>query len=299
MGLIPPKEAVLLHMVKLPFDFTNLQLSEGITCGKLKGSQIGVLYEKLCYDQGIDDGDPFSYEFYFDINTERHHDYGDHDSPFNIVSRLCNITTICTKSHFGMVRLIGMWDDYLSACRTSEIFTYTEQHEQTDWHNQDLPIISIEHLKKCWEAENTLLHDEYARYQNSRVGNALIFFFYAWRSYHIEQACIHLAISIESLFSPNSPGELSHQLSLNAAKFHAKTGPEQAQIYDNMKSFYSIRSQLVHGQQPRNEKVLEVVDFAFPFICDCLHKLLLDLKLLRSFNDNSQRRELFRKQLFE
>ena len=294
------KEAVLLHMVKLPVDFKEFQLSENITCGKLKGSKIGDLYERLCHDQGIDDGEPFGYKFYFDINTDRHNDDGDHDSPLNIVSRLCNIITICTKSHFGMARLITTWNNYSSASKTIEIFKYTEQHQQTDWHNQHPPpTISTENLRKCWEAENMLLHNKYAYYQNSRVGNALIFFFYAWRSYHIEQACIHLSIAIESLFAPETPSELSHQLSFNAAKFYGGTREEQEYLYKNMKKFYNIRSKLVHGLQPTNVKVHEVIDFAFTFTCECLHELLINQNLLKTFSNNSKRRELFRKYLFE
>ncbi len=222
------------------------------------------------------------------------------ESPFSIASRLCNITTICTQSHFGMARLIWSNDNYSSSNETYEIFKYTEQDQQTDWHNQHpSPAISVEMLKKCWESENELTLNKYGFYKDGQVTNALVFFFYAWRSYHIEEACIHLAIALESLFAPASTQELSHQISFNAAKFCGQTSQESENIYTSLKRFYKIRSQLVHGGQSDDYKIIEVINFAYPFTCKCLYKLLTNKQLLKEFDNNSQRHALFKKWLFE
>ena len=60
-------------------------------------------------------------------------------------------------------------------------------------------------------------------------------------------AFLSLMISMESMLGPNSPGELTHQVSRNAAVLLGATRSESQEVYRNVKSLYAKRSAIVHG----------------------------------------------------
>ncbi|MFC1614382.1 hypothetical protein ACFL5K_03710, partial [Gemmatimonadota bacterium] len=66
----------------------------------------------------------------------------------------------------------------------------------------------------------------------------------------VEDKIIDLLICAEALFLGDSNMELSYKLSLRAAFFLAKNKDEREAIYKSMKKLYSIRSAIVHGNEP-------------------------------------------------
>lgn len=67
---------------------------------------------------------------------------------------------------------------------------------------------------------------------------------------------IDLAVCLESLFDVNGP-ELSYKLATRAASLLARTDEERWRIARYLTACYDIRSELVHGKNPRSRKTVE------------------------------------------
>lgn len=74
--------------------------------------------------------------------------------------------------------------------------------------------------------------------------------FFHWSK---EMVYLSLCISLESLSS--SKTEITHQLSRMCAVLNSETKEQGAIVYTNMKRFYNLRSEIVHGSNYDNELV--------------------------------------------
>lgn len=59
---------------------------------------------------------------------------------------------------------------------------------------------------------------------------------------------LSLAVALESLFSPDDKGEFTFRIPQSLSQLIGSTPGERAQLFAQMKKFYSRRSELVHGQ---------------------------------------------------
>ncbi len=135
-------------------------------------------------------------------------------------------------------------------------------------------------------------------FYSSRVKRALDFFFYSWRAFYIEHTCLNLAIAFETLFSPFTETEISHQIAYNVCRFYGVNAEQREEIYHLMKKFYKYRSIIVHGGEtdnPNNERLTVRV---FKIFCSIMERILLNRNLLNKMNDNTERKKLFNNFLF-
>ncbi len=59
---------------------------------------------------------------------------------------------------------------------------------------------------------------------------------------------VTLAIALEALFSPDEKGEFTFRISQGVSQMVGSTPDERSELFREMKRFYGLRSQLVHGQ---------------------------------------------------
>jgi len=134
--------------------------------------------------------------------------------------------------------------------------------------------------------------------KQSRIDNALDYFYLAWNVHTLEQTAIGLSIVMETLFAPHSNVEISHQVSFNVAKFSAETKMARQEIYKMVKRYYSIRSKIVHGDTISADEYNSIPDL-FKFVSSILLKILSDKDLIILFNDNKLRRQYLDNLLFD
>lgn len=283
------KIAVLVHWPRWEAEEQLFILSEGISVCSTKNHPVFESYVKMCEMDGLDSGEPFNYEvmFLFDSDKESSPEW---DSPYTNVSKLCNIMAICTASPLGMIRLLFVEgnSDYRMQTRT----LYYEGPEAVTL-NDDFPEINslvLSKMKKCWQTYKSLTE--------GRMTNALSYYFYSWRVHFIQHTCINLSIVLESLFSPNTNGEVTHQIAFYASRFMGENRLQRQAIYKNVKSFYHQRSRIVHGGMPNYEVMSKSTASMFASCSHLLEKLLLDYDLANRFNDKSKREELLAGMLY-
>ncbi|PKQ46494.1 hypothetical protein CSW08_02905 [Confluentibacter flavum] len=126
----------------------------------------------------------------------------------------------------------------------------------------------------------------------------MIFFYFSWNTLSLELTGISISIVLETLFSPHSNSELTHQIAYNIASFTGKEKQEKTELYKYVKKYYSIRSKLVHGETVKEEELNSIPPF-FKFICDIILKIISDDKLIHVFNDNQKRKEFLNDKLFQ
>lgn len=287
--------AGLLHIFGWSGEKSKIILEDGLTIKYAPDSNIISFYNTLCYDNGIDDGEPFNYEVY--ILSEK--DFKDFDfafgTPFSIIDYVANIIAVNIFQPIGMCRVIISKDNFKTLHSTSIIFSYGVQSEALfidDYKITDDVKLCI---SKCYKNLKEIGQKQNLR----RLRNSLDYFYYAWRSPFLEQTNINLAISLESLFSPASNSELSHQISFNIAKFLSNKHDEQVALYDSIKKFYSVRSKIVHGASPNDEVFWDNTIEIFHLTAKILRKILLDKNLIEIFNDNKKRTEYLRNSIFK
>lgn len=70
-------------------------------------------------------------------------------------------------------------------------------------------------------------------------------------------------------------------------------------IYNMLKKYYRLRSQIVHGEQPKYELLIEQIPEVLLFCSNVLKRILLDKDLMETFNNNAKRQEFFNSWLFD
>jgi len=78
----------------------------------------------------------------------------------------------------------------------------------------------------------------------------------AYRNEDPEERIIDYMIALEALYTGDIQ-ELAYKLALRAAFFLGKTKEDRNNIFDILKKAYTVRSQIVHGQEPKDEFILQ------------------------------------------
>lgn len=153
---------------------------------------------------------------------------------------------------------------------------------------------TFEILKSAWRTLKTLNYPEF----HPRVINAFDFYYFSWNSINLHSTTINLSVVLETLFSPSSTNELSHQIAYNVAKFLYSDRKERIAGYQFVKKFYSIRSKLVHGGDIKSQDLVIVVEF-FKLISSILLTILTDITLFNTFNEDRMRKKFLEEFLFD
>lgn len=289
------KVAALIHGYSWECPEKEIILAPGLAICSFRETPIEVCYQRLCEVQGIDDGDPFQYKVYLSI-TEPPAEYEwDTADPLSLINRLCNVVTVITRSPVGMCRAMYSRNDFATLPETDLLFSLVGQTEflNKPWRSitpeiATQLIASWLILEKLWCKKKS----------EGRIANALLYFYLAWRSHHIEHICLNLAICLEMLFAPHSNTETTHQIAFNVSRFLASEPSKREAIYTTVKTFYAARSAIVHGGIPNPNRVIDVTVEMFPIILDILHKIVVSEHLAKIFDNEQERKRLLKDYLF-
>lgn len=85
--------AGLLHLIGWEVASDSVDLSEHIKIGCTENSRIWQLYETLCAETQIDDGEPFWYDSYVLMEPDGATDNINFGDPYCLFDRVCNMSS--------------------------------------------------------------------------------------------------------------------------------------------------------------------------------------------------------------
>lgn len=309
------KTAILIHCLGWTSQSSEVDLESGIKLCRSEGTKVEKLYHKLCKKNEVDQGEPFYFPTYILIDDSKHDELFPYwGGPHSIVSMCCNLIAICISQPLSMCRLMSSKDNFRTSWITSTIYEANESSDiirarpkienfkgDGSFSYQggdfgDLDDMTIQKIRTAWKTFSEI--QKFTKADNHRIDNALNYFFYAWRSYHMEQVCLNLAIVLESLFSPSQAHELSHQITFNGAHFYGNEAKEKERTYNIIKKFYNLRSQIVHGGKAKDRDLFILTPEVFHLCSSILMKILSRYELAMCFSSEKARNELVRTWMF-
>ena len=109
-----PSIAILFHLAKWKSNYSEVEIADNIAMANFSGSQVSLLYNHLCVEHGVDDGEPFMYGSYARIDPfesgENLLDEG--FAPYDLIDRLCNAVVILNGNPITSTRVIASEDDF-------------------------------------------------------------------------------------------------------------------------------------------------------------------------------------------
>jgi Apea-like HEPN len=246
--------AGLLHHIEWAFPSDTLELSDHIKVCRIEHGPIWKFYEEVCKERGVDDGEPFYYGSYVLLEPDGVTDNVNCGDPFGLLDRVCNVIVLVLAQPVPMCRVLQSEDAFTTCLRTYEVFGYGLQTEfLLTTEGASINSEMGGDIKTAWATASAL----WEKHQSAgRVNSALTYFYYAWRSPYLDQCCLNLSVCLELLFTPHSQGEASHQISFNVARFLGSSPSEMKAVYLSVRNFYNVRSRIVHGGMPDDDKVL-------------------------------------------
>lgn len=195
----------------------------------------------------------------------------------------------------------------------------TEGKKSSEWSNNSLMSmftfsngvrhrsieLTIEDLSE-WEKKNhkvqdylfnnnSTVSDSFLDAKYSRYGRALSFIKSAKREYNPAMKIAHYCSALESLFSTDS-SELSHKLSERVAVFLKPYGFEPLKTFDEIKSFYNIRSKVTHGDSLKSSKVNSIPEESKKldiYLRNIMNIILESDELMKIFNGDKSEFEYY------
>ncbi|ROS05721.1 hypothetical protein EDC56_1271 [Sinobacterium caligoides] len=131
-------------------------------------------------------------------------------------------------------------------------------------------------LQSYLHQKSSSTFNEFVDKQFSRTGRALRFISAARTECHPAIKISHYCSALESLFSTDS-SELVHKLSERIAIFLKDYGYDPCDIFDEIKSFYGIRSKVTHGDSIQPKKIDKIPNLSVR--CDELTRVILNIIL--------------------
>ncbi|RKQ51741.1 hypothetical protein BXY85_2773 [Roseivirga pacifica] len=292
------KFVILIHLLNWEHHENEYILEEGISFINPNTHPVGKLYKKICGRDNIDEGEPYTFNtglILYD-ETGSDHSFLPSSSHYSLSTTFINLLTIIYKGTLGHCRIIMSKDDFKTSHLTYTLYdSLTEFTDELTVYHSKFDGNSIEVLEKVWQ---NLKSTYTSGVQKSRIENMLNFFYFSWYTLTLELTGISLSIVLETLFSPHSNSELTHQIACNVSNLMGNEKEGKKELYKYVKKYYSIRSKLVHGETIK-EVELNLIPPFFKFICEVILKIISDYSLIHTFNDNKKRREFIEDKLFE
>lgn len=165
--------------------------------------------------------------------------------------------------------------------------------ELIEWESKSHKLQTYLH-KKDSSILNSFIEKKY-----SRLARALRFITASRREKHPAIKVAHYCSAFESLFSTDN-AELSHKLSERVALFLKNYDYDPFKVYNDVKSFYSIRSKVTHGDSLQDGKVNTIPELSQ--LCDeylryIINTILSDAKLTDIFDGDKEKQENYFKEL--
>lgn len=165
--------------------------------------------------------------------------------------------------------------------------------ELIEWESKSHKLQSYLHKK-----DSSLLNS-FIEKKHSRLGRALRFIIAARREKHPAIKIAHYCSAFESLFSTDN-AELSHKLSERIALFLNIDDYDTFIVYDDIKSFYNIRSKVTHGDSLQDKKVDMIPKLSQKsddYLRHIINIILNDSKLIDIFDGNKEQQDNYFKEL--
>lgn len=180
-----------------------------------------------------------------------------------------------SNNYLGYSNSLSSGQQYANA-----VFT---QEELSQWESQSY------RLQKYLHSNDSGAFSSFINKKYSRIGRALKFIFAACKEPHSAIKISHYCSAFESLFSTDS-AELSHKLSERVALFLKSFDFDPIAVFDDMKSFYSVRSKVTHGDVIQPSKEIEIPKLSEK--CDnylrSIINFILNEKMLRELFDGNK-----------
>ena len=126
--------------------------------------------------------------------------------------------------------------------------------------------------------------------KEGRIQSALLFFKIASETYTINARLVNMSIALESIFS-TSRHELKYRISQRVAFFLRDNSANRTEVYNNMKTIYNLRSNIVHGGVLKKKIIKQLKEY-IPVLEEYLKlsiiKILESSDLIDTFSDNSK-----------
>jgi hypothetical protein len=179
------------------------------------------------------------------------------------------------------------------------MFTFSngDRHTEVEFTREDL----INWEKKNHKIQTYLYNnsstvfDTFLDSKYSRYGRALSFIKSAKREYDPAMKIAHYCSALESLFSTDS-AELSHKLSERVAIFLKPYGFDPLKTFDEIKSFYNIRSKVTHGDSLKSSKLENIPDESKKldgYLRVIMNEILESEELMTIFNGKKEGLEMY------
>lgn len=288
--------AALIHGCAWASTVNSFSLDNRISFCQLEGTVVNERYQHLCADQNVDNGEPFMYNAFFLLKPKTNLDFFlDFGEAFSTVDRLSNILTVVSGEPVSMCRVMWSFDNFYQSASTDVVHVLRGQSDflSTGWVSVTDQLASD--IATAWSITQQLWEKDKSQ---GRIANALAFFYTSWRSHYIEHICLNLAVAVEMLFAPHSQSETTHQIAFNVSRFLSELPSERERLYYLTKRFYSVRSSIIHGGIPRDDKIIDVTVEMFRLTTSALRRIFLDKHLAATFNDDNKRRALLNSYLF-
>lgn len=178
-----------------------------------------------------------------------------------------------------------------------------EQYVSSEFTNDDITKWeSLSHsLQSYLHANNSGTLFSFINKEYSRIGRSFRFIYAARKEPHPAIKISHYCSAFESLFSTDN-SELSHKLSERVALFLKPLGFDPLIVFDDMKSFYNIRSKVTHGDNVQPSKELEVPILSSKcdaYLRSIVLSIIKDNDMRQLFDGNKQAfEEYFKRELF-
>ncbi len=258
---------------------TPIDIEPGLTLGPIENSVEGRLYARLCSETGIDDGDPFGSEVYARFDPPIY--FGDWGDPHSVVDRFYNLLTIAMASPIGMCRVICSADGFASALYTENVFFTIGDAEILEKNWPPITPLLVGEIALAWKNTQKCWKQGMSK---SRLIRALEYFYYAWRSEHMDQICLNLGIVLEELFGPHSNPSRKNPTWVNTVCFACDLSEEVMRVRPLVQRLCRLQSEIAGGLEQDYDELDDVVAEAFPFVAKVLNTILLDEKLSLQFN---------------
>lgn len=162
-----------------------------------------------------------------------------------------------------------------------------------EWESQSNKLQTYLHEK------NSSIYNSFINKEYSRLGRSLRFITASRKESHPAIKIAHYCSAFESLFSTDN-SELSHKLSERVALFLKNYGYDPLVVYDDIKSFYNIRSKVTHGDSLQDKKIDTIPNLSIK--CDdylrfTINTILNDTKLIDIFDSKKEIQEEYFKKL--
>lgn len=203
----------------------------------------------------------------------------------------CNKTDKKTLSHWTNNSLMSL---HTLADGDRHIDIEFTQEETIKWASVN------DRLQSYLHKNNSTVFVSFIDSKYSRYGRAYNFIKAAKKEFNPAMKIAHYCSALESLFSTDS-SELSHKLSERIAIFLKDYNHDPVETFDDIKSFYNIRSKVTHGDSLKSNRVETIPQMSIKLdnYLRVIMNIILDSdELMEIFNgDKNDFEQFFKKKI--